>query len=179
MFSLDHRFLPDVSVYYTGVYWGIGLAIFSFLMVVIIEARVMKKYFPFSKWRRYGYSFIINLISTMIGLPLVYWLDIHLSESEMMTKSIYGDLLTIFTDYSEFPPMTINFLRGLLLAFVMTLIIEYFSILFIVRQRSAYMNALRFTVKANAISYLALAIVPPILTISISLLIGHLSRLIL
>jgi hypothetical protein len=148
MFSISHRFAADIGISLVFYFWGTAVAILTFLMVVYIEARLMKKNFDFSNRQRYGYSFVINLISTLIGLPVVFFL---LRELE------------------------IKFSGVLILSFIMTVVIEYFCFLLLARGRSSYKSAFFFIVKSNVLSYLSMLIFPvaTLLLISLFMMMVH------
>ena len=151
MFSSFNSFPYDSGIGVVGVYFGIGFAAFSFIAVVLIEALVMKlyfettvrpgtfllKYIPLPFIQRLKYSFVINTISTLAGLPLAYFAlgDVEIND----------------------------FLLWLAGAFLLTLVVEFISLILIVRPRPAWGDALRFTLVSNLASYMALAITSLIL----------------
>jgi hypothetical protein len=142
--AINHRFAADAGISIIGIFWGIGIAFLTFLLVVYIEARLMKKNFDFSNQQRYGYSLVINLISTLIGLPVVFFL---LKELEL-------DILDV-----------------IIITFLMTIVIEYFSFLLIARVWSSYKSAFFFIIKSNVLSYLSMLIFPVATLLIISLFI--------
>lgn len=147
MLYYPNSFPYDSAIGVVSIYYGIGFAVFLFVAVVLIEAWVMKVYFettvrPGTFWLKYiplpfiqriKYSFIINTISTVAGLPLAYYLSWHMPD----WAGFYG-LLTC--------------------AFSITIVIEFFSLVCLLRPKPSFWEALQFTVLANLSSYAAILI---------------------
>jgi len=173
MDSINHRYLMDTGIGIVYVYLGIGIAVISFIMVVIIEAWIMRKYISISRWKRFGYSLAVNTISTIIGLPLGYWVGSNLFGTGIITKYISLDLVLFFIYDATATIFALwQYFWGLLFAFVLTIVIEYFCIIYIVKPKPSNKIAFNLVFKSNSLSYLALIIAPPVMKKIIDLLIS-------
>jgi len=173
MFSFNHRYSMDTGIAFVYIYMGIGMAIISFIMIVIIEAWIMRKYLSISRWKRIGYSFVINTISTIIGLPIGYWAGSSLLGSGLITKYISLDLVLFFVYEATVPFFALwEYFWGLLFGFVLSIVIEYFCTKYLIKPKLSDKNALNLVFRANIISYLVLISAPPAIKFVIDLLIS-------
>ena len=113
---------------------GFGYGLLSFITVILIEARIMKKYFEFSLENRILYAFILNLITAIGGLYFV---------------------ASVTTD-------TQGFLIMLLLTLALTILIEGFCLLIFLFKKYPPKAIISYTIQANLISY-SIAILAPYL----------------
>ena len=114
--------------------FGFGYGLLSFIAVILIEARIMKKYFEFSLENRILYAFILNLITAIGGLYFV---------------------ASVTTD-------TQGFLILLLFMLVLTILIEGFCWLIFLFKKYSPKAIISYTIQANLISY-SVAILAPYL----------------
>jgi hypothetical protein len=160
MYSFNQSSALDVGISTVAYYFGAGIAVLSFVMVTFIEAKIMSKRFHFPLPQSFRYSFIINTISTIIGF-LIFWLGFD-SSIRGPFKDIAITELAIFVHFMAFPPLFFEYIRQLILASALTLIIEYATLMILVKPRLSYKAGFYFIVLANLASYAALFILPPI-----------------
>jgi len=68
--------LYDMGNMYLLVIYGFISGIIAFIVTVILEAVIMKKFFPFSIKVRLGYSLVMNLVSVSLGVLYLSFLGI-------------------------------------------------------------------------------------------------------
>lgn len=159
MYSFTHSSTLNVGISTVAFYFGAGIAVLSFVMVSFIEAKIMSKRLQFTLSQSFRYSIIINTISTIIGL-LIFWFVFDPSIRGPF-KDIAITELAIFVYFMSFPPFIIEYIRQLIIASVITLIIEYSTLMLLVKPRLSYKAGFYFIVLANLASYAALFILPP------------------
>jgi hypothetical protein len=133
MFSMNQIPHYDVGLIYVWIFWGVGYAIFASVLVVAIEARIMKEYFlnldkryrPYKE--RIKFSLIINGISTAIGIPINYFLF----------RKFGLDHIFLFV----------------LLNFIFTLVIEFISAKIFIKPTLKSNRLVEFEIKSNLASY--------------------------
>ena len=136
MFSINQIPQYNVGLINAWIYWGVGYAVFAFILVVPIEARIMKDYFlsPDKRYRPYSerlkYSFIINAISTAIGIPINYLL-------------VWKIGIDPFSQIVLF----------LLLIFILTVVIEFISVKIFIKPTLKNNRLVEFELKSNLASY--------------------------
>jgi hypothetical protein len=143
MFSPHPHVLFDASIGLVFVYLGIGYAIFSFIVVVFVEAVIMKGYFhaideyPFSIQKRLKYSLIINTVSAIAGLPLANYI---------LRYGLYHSPADYF--------------RWMFFAFVFTVFLEFFTTIFLIKPKPLIKEAMSFTALSNLASYAFILVFP-------------------
>lgn len=146
MFSINQIPQYNVGLINTWIYWGVGYAVFAFILVVPIEARIMKDYFlsPDKRYRPYSerlkYSFIINAISTAIGIPINY-------------------LLVWKIGIDPFSQIVLL----VLLNFIITLVIEFISAKILIKPALKNNRLVEFEIKSNLASYALIFGIPIII----------------
>ncbi len=97
-----HMPLQDVGIDFTGLEYGVLWAIMNFIVVVIIEAVIMKFLLKSTWLKSLWYSFAMNLTSSILGI----WLPIVL----------------LFVPFQYF---LLGFILKIVLAYLLSVIIEF------------------------------------------------------
>jgi hypothetical protein len=155
-----YHFLLDAGIGAVGLFFGMYIAILAFIGVVFIEAGIMKAIFKFSLKKSLKNSFIINIISTIIGLPLGFWTGIELFGSYIMKAGDVLFLPLLLIEFMFYPGVAVDYYTELLCAFFITILIEYVIFLFLLRPKPPYKKALIFAFLSNLASYAFLAFAP-------------------
>jgi hypothetical protein len=143
MFSIIQIPHPNGGIGLLGIIIGIGYAVFAFILAITLEARIMKDYFlsPDKRYRpyneRFKYSFIINSISTAIGIPINY----------LLFRKFGLEHLFLLV----------------LLNFIFTLVIEFISAKFLIKPVMKNNRLVEFEIKSNLASYALIFGIPIII----------------
>jgi hypothetical protein len=140
MFAFPKRLLFNAGLTYEFPYLGLGLFILLFAIVVVIEAKVLRKHFvEFSMAKSILFSFLLNVISSIFGIPLLIKVQIISSNSES------GQ---------------INFFESMVLAYILTVVVELFTLFLLHKPRPTLKKSFIYSLEANIISYLVIILLP-------------------
>lgn len=130
--SLNYAPVLDMGNLYILAIIGAVAGIFSFIVAVFLEARIAKNYFKYETRVRLKFSFFANIVSAILGIVYVV---------------------------SGFDPK-ISSAKGLLIAFVTTIIVESIIWAILVKaKKQNLMKVIRFCFLGNLASY-AVMIIP-------------------
>ena len=116
------KLLCDVYHVYIGALFGWIWGIIAFIITVGIEAGIMRKFFHLSGHRCIGYSFIVNLVSIVIGIPIL---------SLTPHYDLNNFVIAFFVQWSHMPLlMSVPFI---ILTFCVTVVIEFFVMALLIR----------------------------------------------
>jgi hypothetical protein len=126
----------NIGVNYVSFVDDLPLFLVALAIVIFIETLLFHEYFNWKKsvW----YSFVMNLISTIVGVGLFPW------------------ALLIFSSVSVFLPFVLYWLSTPIIVYVLTVLIEYFSILLLFKPNWKKKEMLKAIFQINVYSYLAL-----------------------
>lgn len=151
MFSSEHSILFDAGMPLMAFVFGVGSAIFTFIVAVILEARIMKRCFPGISLKKCGfYSLTVNTVSTILSLPFVYLA----SNSNNMSNTVSEHLLSllIFIAYATLLPMfKFQYVNWMVFVFVLTIISEFGCLVYLLRP-GLLARILRYTILSNVVS---------------------------
>jgi hypothetical protein len=125
----------DVGVNFAGMIEGLPLALVAFVIVTLIEAFLFHEFFDWKKslW----YSFVINLTSTIIGIPLLFLSGLFYYAATTSLPKIVC---------LSFP----------ILIYVLTVMIEYVTFMILFKPNWKKKELLKILVRINFYSYLGL-----------------------
>jgi hypothetical protein len=130
----------DVGINFLGMISSIPYALAILAGVILVEALFLDEYIeaPFTKalW----YSFIINGVSTLLGIPIV----------------IAYQTVPFFVDMGALANLDVPLFYCM--PFVLTLLIEYFVLLALLKARLSKQQVLKAIIKINVISYIFLGV---------------------
>lgn len=151
MLSPEPSILLDAGMPLMAFVIGVGCAALTFILVVILEARIMKRFFPgISPKKRLVYALIVNTVSTILSLPCVYLA----SNSHNMSSTVSERLLSlfIFIAYATLLPMfKFQYVNWMAVLFVLTLMSEFGCLVFLLKPGSLA-RILRYTILSNLVS---------------------------
>lgn len=131
--------------------FGVGSATLTFILVVILEARIMKGRFPGVSLKQcLVYSLIVNTVSMILSLPFVYLA----SNIHHMSNTVSERLLSlfIFIVYATLLPMfKFQYASWMVFIFVLTIISE-FGCLVLLLKPQPLVRILRYTILSNNLS---------------------------
>jgi hypothetical protein len=140
MYAFTNSGLFNAGLPYEFPYLTLGLFILLFVIVIVIEGIVLRKQFnEFSMMRGMLFSALMNFISALFGIPLLF-----------ISKYF-------FSDSSSF---SFNFIRWMLVAYVITVIVELLILILLHKPRPPLKKALAYSLNANSISYLVITLGP-------------------
>ena len=125
MFSIKPIPLFNMGNLFILLIFGVGLGILSFIVVVIVEASVMKQFFNFPLRQRMKYSLIVNLVTATAGYFYVEYIAFRYE----------------------------GFFKLGFIAIILTIIIEYICLLLLIRKKSLLKGLLGYSLVSNLASY--------------------------
>ena len=146
--------------------FGIGYAGLAFVIATWLETMIMKSYFheanhyPLSFRKRIRYSLIINIISTILGIPIAWLVSL-----DIFVPSTIGDhllaVMWVFTLSAIAPILIFGWLKWIACAFVVSVVSE-FAVLFALLRPEPHTKkeVLTFSFQSNLISYAVIIILP-------------------
>lgn len=152
-------FFFDAGISIGSAYLGFGWGIVAFIIVIYLEARIMRKrLLDLNTPTSIKFSFFLNLISTICGFPLVFIGGLSFSPHTL--GETINAMIAFFSLIILSPAYALTFFQWVLLAFGITLATEFFSALLIIRPKQTIANILGFTVLSNLASYAVLFLCP-------------------
>lgn len=166
MNTLQSKLFFDVSIPIWGFIFGSVFGVISFIIVVLVEAAVMKRFFFDLSYKRCSiYSLLANLLSSILGFPIAYLFSNTTEQTFTTFQDFIGGLFLLFSTSFLFTPIMIFYTLGwwLILAFVITLISEFLYYKLLLKPK-LILELVKFTVISNLASYaitIVLAFVAP------------------
>lgn len=162
MTNLYHKIFLDVGIPLLGNIYGVGYGIIAFIIAVSVEAWIMRKRFPdIALSRCLKYAFYINMISTIFGIPLLFIASINMTNPETFSDYILMMFYTL-TEIVILLMYVIFFLKWVLLAFGITVLVEFCGLIYLMKPRPSVKEALSYSFLANLASYLIITLIPTI-----------------
>jgi len=169
MLTVKLDLLYDAGIPLWAFLFGDAYAVLTYFFVVLIEAKIMRKHFQrLDRKKLISYSLIVNTVSTILGLLLIFLLGMRDYTPKTLFEFIYGiaAIVSVFT----IPPIFIAlYSKWLLVAFVITIVSEFTCMVYLMRPKQ-YMTLLRprqmkleilkFTLHLNVVSYVAMTFIP-------------------
>jgi hypothetical protein len=146
----------DMSIFGWVFVMGFLFGVFSFIITVLIEAIIMKRWFSEKSFFRCNlYSLLANLISTFLGIPIAFLFANANPPMVYTNLGFFASLLLLFSSTFRFPPNQLiisNFGLWLVLAFIMTFITEFIFYLILYKTTNK-LKVAGFVLISNVASY--------------------------
>ena len=151
MFSLKPNILFNAGIPFGAFLFGLGSAVFIFIIAVILEARIMKRCFPNLSLKRCGiYSITVNTISTILSLLLVY-LAINSTNTSHTASDRILSLLVIIAYATLLPMFKFRYYKWMVFVFVLIIISEFGCLVYLLKPQPLT-NIARYTLLSNIVS---------------------------
>lgn len=153
----------DAGIGLLSYIFGPIYALIAFGIVTILEAWIMRKHFTgLDRKNSLRYSLTINLISTIVGIPYLF-LVIYFQTNPAPSISEMLMQLMGYIGYSALLPFAIiTQMRWILIAFGITILVEFLVLIRLLKPRPALPKTLKYILIANSSSYLAIFLIPVI-----------------
>ena len=156
MFSPKPGYLMDAGI---PLLFMLPYSVVIFVIVVLIEARIMSRYFPLlSRRKRISYSLIINFISTILEVPFLF-IGRAISGTGMIEVNFINVLYALTLSPISLLDVLENYLF-LFYSFIITIIAEFGCLIFLLRPQPPIKEAVRYTIWANIVSYGVMLLTP-------------------
>jgi len=146
--------LLDAGISLGGMIFGLGYALAWFVLAVFLEAWIMRKRFDHFRFLTcLKYSLLLNIVSTLIGLVILFVYDLTSVIPHTFDEAIA--MTGVWIVYSVLSPIaTLAVISPLMLFdFLVTIIVEAIGVILIFKPRPRIMAAVRYSIVANLASY--------------------------
>ena len=138
----------DIGIILRDLLASIPYVLIILAIVILVEAFFLSDYLEIRFMNALWYSYVINIASTVVGIPVV--------------SVFYGGAAALLSVY-ELPiqgPLASLLIVGLwiLFPFLLTLLVEHFTLAAILRPSLARTRVLKAVFKINVISYILLPV---------------------
>lgn len=124
----------DLGLAAVAIVYGVIIMLVTFCAVVIVEAIILKSYYHLLPIRlRLRYSFILNALTTIVGLPFLNYFG-NEAHPATVREFIWGTLMNhVYSSALPIIRFEIFSLNWMLIAWVLTVILEAVGLYFLVR----------------------------------------------